>query len=79
MRCATHAQGFACTGLQENLRHAERTAPLVPSPAGGWLAGETRCVPAAPLAYDTALAAQLWDLSADACKLPRQPRVVGSK
>lgn len=53
------------------------TCPF-PPPIGGWLAGETRPVPAAPLAYDAALASQLWDLSADICKLPRQPRLVGS-
>lgn len=47
--------------------------------SGGWLAAETRPVPAAPLAYDAALAAQLWDLSADICKLPRQPRLVQSR
>ena len=53
---------------------------IPPSPtAGGWLAGETRPVPAAPLAYDAALASQLWDLSADVCKLPRQPRLVQSR
>lgn len=67
-----------CAGCLQQQR-SQCMPPLAPSPAGGWLAGETRCVPAAPLAYDAALAAQLWDLSADACKLPRQPRLVGSK
>eukprot|EP00887_Chlorella_sp_A99_P006924 scaffold2.g6924.t1 len=41
--------------------------------SGGRLASATRCVPAAPLAYDPHLAAQLWDAACDTARLPRTP------
>ena len=47
---------------------------MLPPPAGGRLLSATRCVPSAPLSYDASLAAQLWDLSADAARLPREVR-----
>jgi WW domain-containing oxidoreductase len=43
--------------------------------SGGRLLAQTRCVPAAPLAYDASLASQLWELSADAAGLPRECRL----
>ncbi|PSC74044.1 short-chain dehydrogenase [Micractinium conductrix] len=46
--------------------------------SGGRLLSTTRVVPAAPLAYDANLAAQLWDLSADATQVPRQPRLLAN-
>ena len=39
--------------------------------SGGWLASETKPVPAAPLAYDRKLAEKLWDVSCDAAGVPR--------
>ncbi|KAL4419578.1 hypothetical protein ABPG77_003604 [Micractinium sp. CCAP 211/92] len=42
---------------------------------GGRLNSGTRPVPSAPLSYDASLAAQLWDLSADAAGLPREPKI----
>ncbi|KAL4459095.1 hypothetical protein ABPG75_013960 [Micractinium tetrahymenae] len=45
---------------------------------GGRLNSSTRPVPSAPLSYDASLAAQLWDLSADAAGLPREPQIAGA-
>ncbi|KAI3424130.1 hypothetical protein D9Q98_009490 [Chlorella vulgaris] len=45
--------------------------------SGGRILAQTRCVPSAPLSYDSTLAAQLWDLSADAAQLPRDCKLVG--
>ncbi|EFN53453.1 hypothetical protein CHLNCDRAFT_136710 [Chlorella variabilis] len=47
--------------------------------SSGRLCSGTRCVPSAPLTYDATLAAQLWDLSADAAQLPRECAVVAGK
>ncbi|CAL8464655.1 g4190 [Coccomyxa elongata] len=44
--------------------------PLRKITQGRWLS-ETKAVPSAPASYNKEMAAALWDLSADMCKLPR--------
>ncbi|KAL4459097.1 hypothetical protein ABPG75_013962 [Micractinium tetrahymenae] len=45
---------------------------------GGRLNSGTRPAPSAPLSYNAGLAAQLWDLSADASGLPCEPQIAGA-